>query len=111
MTTEDTTIDFAEDGRLLAAATPPATHCASGMRVECRRGFGSHADDISAMVALRNHAAAYREAVLAAKAVADNCGVESLVLGETFSVTVPVDKWKAMQAALARFRNITEGQS
>jgi hypothetical protein len=109
MTTE-TPIDFAEDGRLLADLGDEfADGIASDMVVEC--GYlPSAADAVKAML---QHAAAYREVVRAAKELCRRADERAAVpLGQKKPpVSRTIEARERLDAALARFRNITEGQS
>lgn len=88
-------IDFAALGRLDAAATPEPWSRSRSIFV-----VGSGNDDGRLIVAMRNAHAAYREVVVAAKALAD------AVNGGKFTRVEDLDLLPKLDAALARFRNI-----
>lgn len=92
-------IDFAEDGRLLADLGDDfADWLASDMVVEC----GYLPPTADAVKAMLQHAAAYREAVLAASEYRLMVRPKH---GDSCECNESADR---LDAALARFRNITE---
>lgn len=104
MTTDNTEIDFAEDGRLLALRTlcgdleddSAMSDSVSVMHVRSRLEYIT--EELGHVVA------AYREVVLAAKAFRDAVKPSD----GRMNVVLMDRTCKALDAAIARFRNITE---